>query len=153
MIVHISTKLLLIGIVINYNPGSFILAVISFCAGFDKYCIARPANTHGRSPPGFRRKSRRVETLTAPDRGPVVTGSSFDRANSPISTSSEDPALTSFPITGNHLIDKEALNIPKEAPVKTASDRATRRSPSRSLQGTVAAVRRRPHLRARNPSL
>jgi hypothetical protein len=28
MIVHISTKLLFIGIVINYNPGSFIVAVI-----------------------------------------------------------------------------------------------------------------------------
>jgi hypothetical protein len=30
MIVHISTKLLLIGIIKNYNLGSFILAVISF---------------------------------------------------------------------------------------------------------------------------
>jgi hypothetical protein len=30
MIVHISTKLLLIGIIKNYNRGSFILAVISF---------------------------------------------------------------------------------------------------------------------------
>jgi hypothetical protein len=30
MIVYISTNLLLIGIIKNYNPGSFILAVISF---------------------------------------------------------------------------------------------------------------------------
>jgi len=32
------------------------------------------------------------------------------------------------------------------ARVETASGRATRRSPSRSPQGTVAAVRRRPHV-------
>jgi hypothetical protein len=32
MIVYISTKLLLIGIIKNYNRGSFVLAVISFAS-------------------------------------------------------------------------------------------------------------------------
>jgi hypothetical protein len=54
MIGYISTKLLLIGIIKNYNRGSFNLAVISLL----------PASTgqpmHG---------TRSVGTITAPDRG------------------------------------------------------------------------------------
>ena len=45
MIVYISTKLLLIGIIKNYNRGGFILAVIFLCATIDKYCITWPAKT------------------------------------------------------------------------------------------------------------
>ena len=54
-----------------------------------------------------------METITAAVRGRVVTASRVDRANSALfRRRRREPALESFPITGNLLIDKESRNIP-----------------------------------------
>jgi hypothetical protein len=63
MIIHISTKLLLIRIIKNYNRGSFNLAVISFV----------PASIHIVSLGSEYYGTRSVGTITAPDRGLVAT--------------------------------------------------------------------------------
>jgi hypothetical protein len=80
MIVHISTKLLLIGIIKNYNRGSFILAVISFALA--------SINIESRGLPIRWKKSSRLSKKIAKGGNNncgrprlVVTGSRFDRAN------------------------------------------------------------------------
>ena len=64
MIGYISTKLLLIGIIKNYNRGSFNLAVISFVPASIHIVPLGSEYMHG---------TRSVGTITAPDRGLVAT--------------------------------------------------------------------------------
>jgi hypothetical protein len=73
VIVYESTKLLLIGIIKNYNRGSFILAVISFAAAsINIVSGGLPIRMEESS--RLSERSRNVETITAPDHGLVVTG-------------------------------------------------------------------------------
>jgi hypothetical protein len=64
MTVYKSTKLLLIGIIKNYNRDSFILAVISF-APASINIVSGGLPIRGRTPWSFRRRSRSVATITA----------------------------------------------------------------------------------------
>jgi hypothetical protein len=105
MIVYISTKLLLIGIIKNYNRGSFILAVISFAPA--------AINIVSGGLPIRMEKSSRLSAKIANRGNNHCAGPRTCRKRrevrssewSPISLSSEDPALENFPLTGKHLID------------------------------------------------
>jgi hypothetical protein len=78
MIVHISTKLLLIGIVINYNHGSFILAVISFTLASINIaslglpiCMEEVLRAFGENREGWKQSLRQTADLSQQDQGSI----------------------------------------------------------------------------------
>jgi hypothetical protein len=81
MVVYISTKLLLIGIIKNYNRGGFILAVISFAPLSANILLRGLQNVWKKSSTLSEMIAKRGNNNRAPDRGLCVAGSRADRAN------------------------------------------------------------------------
>ena len=81
MIVYISTKLLLIEIIKNYNRGGFILAVISFALLSANILLRGLQNVRNKSSTHSEKIAKRENNNRAPDRGLCVTGSRCYRAN------------------------------------------------------------------------
>ena len=81
MIVYISTKLLLIGMIKNYNRGGFMLAVISLAPLSANILLRGLQNVRKKSSTLSEKIAKGGNNNRAPDRGLCVAGSRADRAS------------------------------------------------------------------------